>query len=157
MLGRQERPGYWPGRWGICYVHGTAAAITGLLAVRAKRSAAPLYRGLNWLLSVQNDDGGWGESCSSDLEERYRPLGASTPSQTAWALEALLAHPSAPRKAIDRGIQCLIGLLDADDWRVRYPTGGALPGHVYLHYHSSRYIWPLRVLSQYSERGHSGQ
>ncbi|WP_049867891.1 prenyltransferase/squalene oxidase repeat-containing protein [Paenibacillus sp. D9] len=150
ILKQQQRSGCWPGRWGIAYVHGTGAAITGLMAMRAKRSASALYRGMNWLLSVQNADGGWGESCFSDVASEYRALGASTPSQTAWALEGLMAHPSSPPVAIDRGIECLIELLEADDWRSRYPTGGGLPGHVYLNYHSSRYIWPLRVLSAYA-------
>ncbi|SDT25206.1 sporulenol synthase [Paenibacillaceae bacterium GAS479] len=152
LLARQTQTGSWLGRWGICYVHGTGAAMTGLLAVKAQRSAAPLYRGMNWLLSVQNRDGGWGESCSSDVAGEYRALGASTPSQTAWALEGLLAHPHAPQSEIERGISCLCSLLKANDWRSRYPAGGAFPGHVYLDYHSSRYIWPLRVLSQYQKR-----
>jgi sporulenol synthase len=159
ILKQQQRPGCWPGRWGIAFVHGTGAALTGLMAVRAKRSASALYRGMNWLLSVQNADGGWGESCFSDVAGEYRALGASTPSQTAWALEGLMAHPSAPSLAVDRGVECLIRLLEADDWRSRYPTGGGLPGHVYLNYHSSRYIWPLRVLSAYAGKAqqHNGQ
>ncbi|QJC53150.1 squalene cyclase [Paenibacillus albicereus] len=156
IVSQQDRDGSWAGRWGICRVHGTGAALAGLLAVKAPRSASALYRGMQWLLSVQNGDGGWGESCASDVEGKYVPLGASTPCQTAWALEGLLAHPHAPREAVERGIACLCALLEADDWRGRYPAGGALPGHVYLHYGSSRYIWPLRVLSQYVRRYGSG-
>ncbi|PLT47110.1 prenyltransferase/squalene oxidase repeat-containing protein [Paenibacillus sp. FSL W8-1187] len=152
IVSQQDRDGSWAGRWGICRVHGTGAALAGLLAVKAPRSASALYRGMQWLLSVQNGDGGWGESCASDVEGKYVPLGASTPCQTAWALEGLLAHPHAPREAVERGIACLCALLEADDWRGRYPAGGGLPGHVYLHYGSSRYIWPLRVLAQYVRR-----
>ncbi|MCM3748062.1 squalene cyclase [Paenibacillus pasadenensis] len=152
ILSQQTRSGSWLGRWGIAHVHGTGSAMSGLLAVKAPKSASALYRGMQWLLSVQNEDGGWGESCSSDVDGIYRPLGASTPSQTAWALEGLLAHPNSPQPSIDRGIACLCSLLEANDWRSVYPAGGAFPGHVYLNYESSRYIWPLRVLAQYQNR-----
>lgn len=152
LLERQQRNGSWSGRWGICYVHGTGAAVAGLTAVKAKDRAAAVARGTRWLLSVQNPDGGWGESCASDAAGNYVPLHASTPSQTAWALEALIAVHPAPTPQIVAGIRRLIDLLQTDDWRSSYPTGGALAGSLYIHYHSSRYIWPLRVLALYGQR-----
>ena len=48
-------------------------------------------RAANWLKSVQNRDGGWGESCASyDDPERFKAKGPSTASQTAWALMGLI-------------------------------------------------------------------
>ncbi|WP_407944937.1 hypothetical protein [Paenibacillus cymbidii] len=46
---------------------------------------------------------------------QYVPLGASTPSQPAWALDALIAVYPHPIPAIDRGISRLIDLLQTDD------------------------------------------
>ena len=40
---------------------------------------------------VQNADGGWGESCGTYDDPAQRGIGASTPSQTAWAVLGLLA------------------------------------------------------------------
>ncbi len=60
---------------------------------------------------MQNKDGGWGESCSSDRVMKYIPLGASTPSQTAWALDALIATHHKPVPEIDNGIGRLIEAL----------------------------------------------
>ena len=32
LIHNQEKDGSWYGRWGICYIYGTWAAITGLIA-----------------------------------------------------------------------------------------------------------------------------
>jgi len=147
----QEADGSWYGRWGICYIYGTWAAVTGLAAAGADRGDPSVSKAVRWLLGIQNNDGGWGESCASDRVNRYVPLGASTPSHTAWALDALIAVHPKPSPAIDQGIRQLIALLhrDRDDWTVRYPTGAGLPGSFYIDYHSYRYIWPLIALGNY--------
>ena len=48
-----------------------------------------IERAAAWLISKQNADGGWGESCHSYVDESFAGVGASTPSQTAWAVNAL--------------------------------------------------------------------
>lgn len=152
LIDHQEEDGSWYGRWGICYLYGTWAALTGLMAVGAAADHPSVRRAAEWLLHMQNRDGGWGESCRSDQLMKYVPLGASTPSQTAWALDALIAVHPQPIPAIDRGISRLIGLLHTDDWTTSYPMGSGLPGTYYTHYHSYRYIWPLLALSHYREK-----
>ncbi|GGF90186.1 squalene--hopene cyclase [Paenibacillus abyssi] len=148
----QEEDGSWYGRWGICYIYGTWAALTGLQAVGVDGQHTAIQKGAHWLLSIQNPDGGWGESCRSDQLMRYVPLGASTPSQTAWALDALIAVHHKPTPELDKGVQRLITQLYEDDWTTIYPTGAGLPGHFYSHYHSYRYIWPLLTLSHYNKK-----
>ena len=51
------------------------------------RSGAPS----RWLVGHQNPDGGWGEDLRSYDDPGWAGRGASTASQTAWALLALLA------------------------------------------------------------------
>ncbi|WP_159885711.1 squalene--hopene cyclase [Paenibacillus puerhi] len=148
----QEEDGSWFGRWGVCYIYGTWGALTGMRAVGEEAEHPVVSKAVRWLLSIQNPDGGWGESCSSDRVKRYVPLGASTPSQTAWALDALIAVYERPVPAIEKGIQLLAALLHKDDWTTRYPTGAGLPGFFYSHYHSYRYIWPLLTLSHYKQK-----
>lgn len=152
LINHQEQDGSWYGRWGICYIYGTWAALTGLTAVGISPHHASIQKGVQWLLSVQNTDGGWGESCRSDQLRRYIPLGASTPSQTAWALDALIAVHPHPTDKIDKGIRRLIALLYEDNWMTSYPTGAGLPGMFYIHYHSYKYIWPLVALSHYRKK-----
>ncbi|OPA81014.1 squalene--hopene cyclase [Paenibacillus selenitireducens] len=152
LMNHQEQDGSWYGRWGVCYIYGTWAALTGLTATGVSPHHTSIQKGAQWLASIQNADGGWGESCRSDRLRRYIPLGASTPSQTAWALDALIAVHSQPTDEIDQGIRRLIALLHEDNWMTSYPTGAGLPGMFYIHYHSYRYIWPLVALSHYRKK-----
>ncbi|MBU8907589.1 squalene--hopene cyclase [Desertibacillus haloalkaliphilus] len=149
LRSQQERDGSWYGRWGISYIYGTWAALTGLTAVGVRSDHPMIKDGANWLIRIQNDDGGWGESCKSDQKKTYVPLAASTPSQTAWAIDALLAVYQKRTPEIDRGINYLLESSDDHDWSTTYPTGAAFPGGFYIHYHSYRYIWPLIALSHY--------
>ena len=152
LIDHQGKDGAWYGRWGICYIYGTWAALTGLAATGISPDHPAIRKGAGWLLEIQNADGGWGESCQSDQLRHYVPLGASTPSQTAWALDALIAvHPQST-PAIDQGMLRLISLLHENNWATTYPTGAGLPDFFYVHYHSYRTIWPLLTLSHYRRK-----
>ncbi|OME60626.1 squalene--hopene cyclase [Paenibacillus odorifer] len=152
LIQHQEKDGSWYGRWGVCYIYGTWASLTGLQAVGLPINHDTLQKGVKWLLSIQNSDGGWGESCHSDRLLQYVPLGESTPSQTAWALDAIIAVQPEPTAAVEKGIQRLITSIHEEDWKTSYPTGAGLPGNFYSNYHSYRYIWPLLTLSHYRKK-----
>jgi sporulenol synthase len=152
LIDHQEENGSWYGRWGICYIYGTWAALTGMIAVGVEPDHRIVKKGVNWLLSTQNSDGGWGESCKSDQLMWYVPLGASTLSHTAWALDALIAVHSKPIPEVEKGIRRLITILHEDNWTTAYPTGAGLAGTFYIHYHSYRYIWPLLTLSHFRSK-----
>ncbi len=158
LLSHQESNGSWKGRWGICYIYGTWAAITGLCAVGVPKSHPQLQKARSWLLAIQKPDGGFGESCQSDALRRYIPLQHSTISQTAWALDALIAVSDTPDLPINRAADSI--LKQMSDIRCgkekashsRYPTGGGLPGSFYIQYHSYNFIWPLLSLSHYKNK-----
>src|SRR5581483_3370467 len=67
------------------------AHVLEALALEGRIGTPAAHRGLEWLRSVQNDDGGFGEDLRSYREPEWRGRGASTASQTAWALLALEA------------------------------------------------------------------
>lgn len=88
-----------------------------------------IRRAVGWLESVQNDDGGWGEDLRSYREEKWIGHGASTASQTAWALLALLATGRRDSRAVQRGVSWLTGTQQADgSWDEPYFTGTGFPG-----------------------------
>lgn len=150
----QEPDGSWYGRWGVCYIYGTWAALTGLAAVSESPQHPQIRRAVDWLRSIQHEDGGFGESCASDIVKRYVPLPASTLVQTAWALDALIAVHDAPTEAIDRACAYLLRELPGEhqqqqSFAARYPNGGALPGYMYTCYESYPLIWPLLALAHY--------
>ncbi|MFK9092809.1 prenyltransferase/squalene oxidase repeat-containing protein [Bacillus salipaludis] len=152
LFKNQEMDGSWYGRWGICYLYGTWAAITGLLATGVPSDHASIQKGVNWLRGIQNKDGGWGESCHSDSKKTYVPLGSSTLTHSAWALDALISVSEKPTTEIQKGISYLLTSLEKEDWTTDYPKGQGMSGAFYIHYHSYRYIFPLLTLAHYKKK-----
>ncbi|WP_223596599.1 squalene--hopene cyclase [Neobacillus bataviensis] len=152
LFKNQEKDGSWYGRWGICYIYGTWASLTGLLAVDVPKSHPAIQKAVKWLHSIQNGDGGWGESCHSDNKKTYVSLRASTLTHTAWVLDALISISDKPTAAIEKGIKYLLNSLEQTDWTTDYPKGQGMAGGFYIHYHSYRYIFPLLALSRYQKK-----
>ncbi|MBM7716961.1 sporulenol synthase [Bacillus thermophilus] len=152
LLTNQRKDGTWYGRWGICYIYGTWAAMTGLLAAGINPEEKHIQKALHWLKHIQNEDGGWGESCHSDQKNQYIPLGASNITQTSWALDSLIAAEAKPSREINFGIDYLLQKYDQKDWTDDYPVGQGMGGAFYIHYHSYRYIFPLISLTNYVKK-----
>ncbi|WP_455663182.1 terpene cyclase/mutase family protein [Pradoshia sp.] len=152
----QEPNGSWFGKWGICYVYGTWAAVTGLCAVGISPEHPAVQKALNWLESIQQEDGGFGESCKSAEERSYVPLGFSTPSQTAWALDALIAGGRGKSAAAARAARFLLDESRHHEEAAHYPTGMGLPGGFYIIYESYNYIFPLIAISRYANQAGTG-
>ncbi len=72
LIRTQEEDGSWYGRWGVDYVYGTFLALRGLAAAGVSDREAYVQRGLEWVRSIQNFDGGWGESCESYQQQELR-------------------------------------------------------------------------------------
>ncbi|QPC48130.1 prenyltransferase/squalene oxidase repeat-containing protein [Mangrovibacillus cuniculi] len=156
LRSKQREDGSWFGRWGVCFIYGTWASVTGLASVGVKPDDDMLKKAVKFLLSTQNPDGGWGESCYSDQKDQYVPLYASTPSQTAWALDGLISvyptignTPSNVALSIEKGMESLCKQLLERNWTYSYPTGAGLPGNFYMYYHSYNWIFPLKALKNY--------
>jgi squalene-hopene/tetraprenyl-beta-curcumene cyclase len=160
LLREQEADGAWFGRWGVNYVYGTSGVLAALAQVAAGRRAvdAAVVRGAVWLKSVQQRDGGWGETTDSYRDPALRGIGPATASQTAWALIGLLATVerlprlgSAFAPAIERGIAYLLRTQRADgSWDEPEFTGTGFPVHFYLNYHQYRLHFPLTALGRYA-------
>ncbi len=149
LMANQKEDGSWYGRWGICTIYGTWAAVMGLVAVGISRDHRAVDRAVKWLENIQNEDGGWGESCMSDQQEKYIALGESTLIHTAWALDALVAAAVESTTAIEKGISYLVQSVGGEDWASSYPVGQGIAGFYYIHYHSYRHVFPLITLSHY--------
>jgi squalene-hopene/tetraprenyl-beta-curcumene cyclase len=104
-----------------------------------------------WLESVQNDDGGWGEDLRSYQHVgQWSGRGASTASQTAWALMALLAAGERDSMAVERGVAWLVATQRADgSWDEPYFTGTGFPWDFSINYHLYRQVFPLTALGRY--------
>jgi len=150
LLAAQEPDGAWFGRWGANYVYGTGAAVPALIAAGIPAAAPPIRRAVQWLLAHQNPDGGWGEDLRSYVDDAWRGRGASTASQTAWALLALLA--AGEHAAAARGVAWLIESQRPDGgWDEDLFTGTGFPGDFYINYEMYRLVFPVSALGRYRQ------
>ncbi|WP_458093788.1 squalene--hopene cyclase [Roseomonas sp. WA12] len=147
----QEADGSWFGRWGVNYIYGTWSALIALNAAGLDGTAPSVRRGTDWLLSIQNPDGGWGEDCESySLDYRGYEPAPSTASQTAWALLALMAAGEVDHPAVARGVAWLRDNQDETGlWQQDAYTGGGFPRVFYLRYHGYPKFFPLWAMARY--------
>jgi squalene-hopene/tetraprenyl-beta-curcumene cyclase len=127
----QDPQGPWFGRWGVNYLYGTGAVLPALAAIGEDMSQPYIGKACDWLISCQQDDGGWGESCASYMDISSIGRGTTTPSQTAWALMGLIAA-ARPQdyEAIAKGCRYLIDRQQADgSWTEEEFTGTGFPGY----------------------------
>jgi squalene-hopene/tetraprenyl-beta-curcumene cyclase len=149
-LVRNQRPdGSWYGRWGVAYIYGTCFALRGLAASGESDREAHVLRAGEWLRSVQNADGGWGESCES-YDKGLFVSAESTPSQTAWALMGLIAGGDENSLSVQHGIEYLLETQRADgSWDEELATGTGFPKVFYLDYHLYKDYFPLLALTSF--------
>jgi squalene-hopene/tetraprenyl-beta-curcumene cyclase len=103
-----------------------------------------------WLKSVQNSDGGWGETIKSYDDPSLKAIGKSTPSQTAWAILGLLQAGEIKSDAVERGIKFLLnGQKEDGSWDEIEFTATGFPKVFYIKYHMYRNYFPLFALGRY--------
>ena len=172
----QEADGPWFGRWGVNYIYGTGAVLPAMEAIGEDMGQPYVRKSVDWLLSHQNDDGGWGECCGSYVDWSLRGVGTSTASQTAWALLALISAGEADSEACYRGVRYLMDIQQPDgSWDEPYFTGTGFPGYgvgqppkgmpkpgeadyqgldmpagFMINYHLYRNYWPLLALGRFA-------
>jgi squalene-hopene/tetraprenyl-beta-curcumene cyclase len=147
----QLAEGSWYGRWGMNYIYGTWSVLCALNAAGVDHAAPEMRKARDWLIAIQNDDGGWGEDGSSyKLDYKGYERAPSTASQTAWALLGLMATGDVDHPAVARGIAYLTAQQDADGfWNEPRYTATGFPRVFYLRYHGYSKFFPLWALARY--------
>ena len=145
-LRRSQRPwGSWFGRWGVNHIYGTWCVVSALAALRAGPNM--LGRATEWLLRMQNPDGGWGETCHSYADESLAGAGVSAPSQTAWAAASLQLAGMSAHPARARGLSFLRERQRGGTWDEPEYTGTGFPRDFYINYHLYRHLFPMMALA----------
>ena len=149
LKSEQASDGSWFGRWGVNYVYGTSGVLRAFETIGLS-TQPDCQRAAHWLRSVQNADGGFGESVLSYYDAGQKGQGKSTASQTAWGLIGLLAVVGPNDPAVERAVTWLVehqntdGMWDEDEF-----TGTGFPCVFYLKYHLYRNSFPLYALARY--------
>jgi len=108
-------------------------------------------KAVDWLVDIQNPDGGWGEDGDSYRlgYDGHQPA-ASTASQTAWALLGLMAAGEVDHSAVGRGVKYLVDTQGSDGfWNEELYTATGFPRVFYLRYHGYPKFFPLWALARY--------
>lgn len=147
----QLADGSWYGRWGLNYIYGTWSVLCALNVAGIDRNDPMIRKAADWLVSVQNQDGGWGEDAVSyRLDYKGYEVAPSTSSQTAWALLGLMAAGEVENPAVAEGV----GYLKATQtekglWDEQRYTATGFPRVFYLRYHGYSKFFPLWALARY--------
>src|SRR5262245_12633519 len=147
----QLKDGSWYGRWGMNYIYGTWSVLCALNAAGIDPTSDVVRRAVEWLLSIQNLDGGWGEDGESYRLDYagYQPA-PSTASQTAWAMLGLMAASEVDHPALARGVDYLMRTQGKDGfWNEARFTATGFPRVFYLRYHGYAKFFPLWALARY--------
>jgi squalene-hopene/tetraprenyl-beta-curcumene cyclase len=170
----QNSQGLWQSRWHVNFLNGTYSVLCGIKFFSqdihdrwgASVVERMVQRPLVWLKSVQNQDGGWGKDVSTYQRNFEAGKGPSTPTQTAWAVMALLAHLPPTDSAIVKGVQYLIctqttgsyvseedgagiGTGSGATWLQREYVSVGFPDILWLDYSSSRHGYPMMAIGRW--------
>ncbi|HLG80514.1 MAG TPA: squalene--hopene cyclase [Bradyrhizobium sp.] len=147
----QLAEGSWYGRWGMNYIYGTWSVLCALNAAGLSHQDPMLRKAADWLVSIQNEDGGWGEDAVTyRLDYKGMTPAPSTASQTAWALLALMAVGEVEHPAVARGVRYLLATqTEKGLWDEQRYTATGFPRVFYLRYHGYCKFFPLWALARY--------
>jgi squalene-hopene/tetraprenyl-beta-curcumene cyclase len=147
----QLAEGSWYGRWGLNYIYGTWSVLCALNAARVDHQDPAIRKAVDWLASIQNEDGGWGEDAVSyRLDYKGFEGCPSTASQTAWALLGLMAAGEVDHPAVVRGVEYLKSTqTEKGLWDEPRYTATGFPRVFYLRYHGYSKFFPLWALARY--------
>jgi squalene-hopene/tetraprenyl-beta-curcumene cyclase len=147
----QHAEGSWYGRWGMNFIYGTWSVLCALNAAGISHQDPTMRKAANWLVSIQNGDGGWGEDATSyRLDYRGWEQAPSTASQTAWALLGLMAAGEVGHPAVARGVEYLKATQSEKGlWDEQRYTATGFPRVFYLRYHGYSKFFPLWALARY--------
>ncbi|KAM7524999.1 hypothetical protein LguiA_014901 [Lonicera macranthoides] len=97
---KQWHDGSWYGFWGVCFIYATYFVLKGLAAAgKTYSNCEAVRKAVQFFLSKQNEEGGWGESIQSCPSEKFTPLDGNRTHlvQTSWAMLGLMFGGQAER------------------------------------------------------------
>ncbi|MEM7103538.1 MAG: terpene cyclase/mutase family protein [Bacteroidota bacterium] len=155
---KQRADGSWLGSWAVCFTYGTWFGVEGLIASGhtpygnpVKTVSKHIEKACEFLVSKQNEDGGWGEAFESCVQSDYVPHENSQVVNTSWALLTLMAANYPDVAPIERGMRLLMDRqLDNGDWN-QEAISGVFNNNCMITYTAYRNVFPMWALGRYSQ------
>lgn len=149
----QEPDGLWYGAWGVCYTYAAMFAVEALEQVgKVYETSEVVKRGLDFLISKQEDDGGWSESMKACETHTYVPTGQSLLVQTAWAAIALILGGYPNQEPIERAIRLIMRRQKLDgEWKFE-DVEGVFNHSCAIEYPTYKFLFPIKALGLYAAK-----
>eukprot|EP00698_Gefionella_okellyi_P017984 TRINITY_DN5347_c0_g1_i1.p1 TRINITY_DN5347_c0_g1~~TRINITY_DN5347_c0_g1_i1.p1 ORF type:complete len:730 (+),score=142.18 TRINITY_DN5347_c0_g1_i1:42-2231(+) len=148
----QRADGSWYGSWGVCFTYGIWFGIEGLCAV-GEGNGPEVRRAVQFLLSKQNSDGGWGESYLSCVTHEYvQHKNGSQVVNTAWALLSLLTANHGDADVLQRAAKFLISRQLSDGNWAQEGISGVFNANCMITYSQYKNIFPIWALARFNKR-----
>ncbi|MDP2340003.1 MAG: oxygenase MpaB family protein [Deltaproteobacteria bacterium] len=149
---RQVADGSFWARWLVGYVAATSCVISGMADCKWDMSSPWLKRAIDWLVSKQNADGGWGETPAAFENPNAGIISPSMPPLTGIALTALVDAGLGSSAAANRAVDYLLATQDGEG---SWPTNEWLqiyePYATYYLYEGDSWCRPLEALAKVRE------
>lgn len=137
-------------RWMTCYLPGTANIVVALAAVGEDLREPYVRRAVEWMLSKQNEDGGFGETAAAFRNPTEAGRGPSMPAVTAFVLSALVDAGEARSAAVERGVRYLLEAQTADgSWPANGWVNPYVPPDTFYRYDLPARAMPLSALGKW--------
>ncbi len=125
-------------------------AVIGLRRAGVDRHDLTLVKADEWIKGCQNSDGGFGETFSSYANPWLKCKGLSTPTQTAWALLALLETNDWYHPAVTKAAKFLVSnYQDSAGWVDDSVVGTGQPFSMPMQYPVYAKVFPTLALTQF--------
>jgi squalene-hopene/tetraprenyl-beta-curcumene cyclase len=151
LLQEQEANGSWFGRWGTNYIYGTWSVLEALKLAKLNVNHMSVRRAVQWLKSIQREDGGWGETNDTYFNQQLAGrFETSTAFQTAWAILGLMAAGEVNSQSVREGVGYLLRNQASNGlWEEPWFTAPGFPRVFYLKYHGYSKYFPVWALARY--------
>ncbi|KAJ3034889.1 Lanosterol synthase (Oxidosqualene--lanosterol cyclase) [Rhizophlyctis rosea] len=149
----QFSEGGWYGRWAICFTYGTWFALEALASVGENyANSEHVRRACDWLVSVQMEDGGWGESYKSCELLTYVHHTQSQVVNTAWSVLALMAANYPDVNVIRRGIKLIASRQQPDGRWEQEAIEGVFNKNAMIAYPNYKFSFTVWALGVYGRK-----
>ena len=151
LQGQQCADGSWFGRWGLCYIYGTGGVLEALKSIGEDMTSEYVRNSVRFILSLQNNDGGFGELPEAYYDEKHKGKGPSTLTQTAWAILGLISAGETGSAEVAKGINFICNRIAKNGYPLELEYQAVAAPPMYQRYELYPYYFPLMALKKYSE------